>query len=77
MAALFKAPQVQQAPTPIDVKPPVEAMSPAAAAARVEQIDRSTADIMRRRKGTQATVTGAGDMGSTAGSVASKTLLGM
>lgn len=68
MAALFKAPQVQQAPTPIEVKAPVVSQ---------EQVDRSTADIMRRRRGTQATVTGAGDMGSTAGSVASKTLLGM
>jgi hypothetical protein len=41
-----------------------------------EQVDRSTADLLRRRKGTKATVTGAADMGSTAGSVAAKTLLG-
>jgi len=68
MAALFKAPQVQQAPAPIEVKAPV---------VNQEQVDRGMADIMRRRRGMQATVTGAGDLGSTAGSVASKSLLGM
>jgi hypothetical protein len=71
MAALFKAPQVQQAPTPIEVKAPV------ASAPQIEQLDRTAADIMRRRKGMQATVTGAGGLGSTAGSVATKSLLGM
>jgi hypothetical protein len=68
MAALFSAPKVQQAPTPIEVKAPIS---------NAEQIDRTAADIMRRRKGMQATVTGAGGLGSTAGSVATKSLLGM
>jgi leucyl-tRNA synthetase len=39
-------------------------------------VDRSAADIMRRRKGTRATVTGAGELGTTAGSVAATSLLG-
>ena len=70
---LFKKPVVQQAPTPVEVKSPM-ANTPAA---NVEQVDRSAADIMRRRRGTQATLTGAGSLGTTAGSVASKSLLGM
>jgi len=39
------------------------------------QVDRQTSDILRRRKGSGATV-GTGSMGSTTGSVAAKTLLG-
>jgi hypothetical protein len=39
------------------------------------QVDRQTADIMRRRRGANATI-GTGSQGSTAGSVAAKTLLG-
>lgn len=68
MGGLFKSPKIQQAPTPVEIKAPVVNM---------EQVDRSAMDIMRRRKGSQATVTGAGSMGTTAGSVASKSLLGM
>lgn len=68
MGALFKSPKIQQAPTPVEIKAPVVNM---------EQVDRSAMDIMRRRKGSQATVTGAGAMGTTAGSVATKSLLGM
>lgn len=68
MSGLFKSPKVQQAPTPVEIKAPV---------VNSEQVDRSAADIMRKRKGTQATVTGAGDLGTTAGSVAAKSLLGM
>lgn len=41
-----------------------------------EIVDRSTADILRRRRGNRATVTGADTLGSTAGSVAAKQLLG-
>jgi hypothetical protein len=67
MSGLFGAPKVQQAPAVTEVKAPV---------VQQEIVDRSVADIMRRRKGSAATVTGAGDMGSTAGSVAAKTLLG-
>jgi len=69
MGGLFSKPKVQQAPTPtpVEVKMPV---------VQQEIVDRSAADIMRRRRGTSATVTGAADVGSTAGSVASKTLLG-
>jgi hypothetical protein len=65
---LFKKPAVQTALQPVEIKTPV---------VNQEQVDRNAADIMRRRKGTQATVTGAADLGSTAGSVASKSLLGM
>lgn len=39
------------------------------------QVDRQSSDLLRRRRGTQATV-GTGAMGTTAGSVAAKTLLG-
>ena len=67
MSGLFSKPKVMQAPTPIEIKAPV---------VNQEQVDRSAADIMRRRKGTQETVTGAGDLGTTAGSVAAKSLLG-
>ena len=67
MSGLFSSPKVQQAPAPVEIKVPV---------VNQEQVDRSASDIMRRRKGSQATITGAGDMGSTAGSVAAKTLLG-
>ena len=67
MGGLFKKPQVVQAPAPVEIKAPV---------VNTEQVDRNAADVMRRRRGTQATVTGAGDMGSTAGSVAAKSLLG-
>lgn len=59
-------------PTVTEIKTPV---------VNQETVDRNTADIMRRRKGSAATVLteGAGGqtMGTTAGSVASKSLLGM
>jgi len=67
MGGLFGSPKVQKAPVPVEVKEPV---------VQQEVVDRSAADIMRRRKGTAATMTGAGESGSTAGSVAAKTLLG-
>jgi hypothetical protein len=67
MSGLFKSPKVQQAPTPVEIKAPV---------VNTEQVERTTTDIMRRRRGTQATITGAGEIGSTAGSVAAKSLLG-
>ena len=67
MAAVFSKPKVQQAPTPVEIQQPV---------VNQEIVDRSAADIMRRRRGTAATVTGAAETGSTAGSVAAKTLLG-
>ena len=41
-----------------------------------EIVDRSAADILRRRRGSRATVTGASELGTTAGSVAAKDLLG-
>lgn len=71
MGGLFKKPQVMQAPPPPPA--PVEIKAPVV---NTEQVDRTAADVMRRRKGTQATVTGAGDLGTTAGSVAAKSLLG-
>jgi hypothetical protein len=67
MGGLFSKPKVMQAPTPVEVKAPV---------VNQEVIERSAQDIMRRRRGTSATMTGAADLGSTAGSVATKTLLG-
>lgn len=67
MGGLFGSPKVQKAPTPVEIKQPV---------VQQDTVDRNAADIMRRRKGTAATVTGAGEAGSTAGSVAAKTLLG-
>ena len=67
MSALFSKPKVPQAPTPVEIKAPV---------VNTEQVERTATDIMRRRRGTQATVTGAGEIGTTAGSVAAKSLLG-
>jgi hypothetical protein len=67
MGGLFSKPKVQQAPTPVEIKAPV---------VNTEQVERTATDIMRRRRGTQATVTGAGEIGTTAGSVAAKSLLG-
>jgi hypothetical protein len=71
MSGLFSSPKVQAAPppppAPVEIKAPVVNM---------EQVDRNANDVMRRRRGSQATVTGAGDMGTTAGSVAAKSLLG-
>lgn len=59
-------------PTVTEIKTPV---------VNQETVDRNTADIMRRRKGSAATVLTEGPsgttMGTTAGSVASKSLLGM
>lgn len=71
MGGLFSKPKVQAAPTPVEVQAPV---------VNQEIVDRQAADIMRRRQGTAATITGAGDSGSTAGSVgsvAAKNLLGL
>lgn len=70
MGGLFgggSKPVVQEAPKPVEIKQ-----------AEVQQdvIDRNAEDIIRRRRGTAATVTGAADIGTTAGNVASKTLLG-
>jgi hypothetical protein len=41
-----------------------------------EIVDRQLQDVMRRRKGSAAGVTGAASLGTTAGSVATKDLLG-
>lgn len=66
MSGLFK-PKVSTPPPPVEIKQPM-----------VEQatVDRNAADLMRRRKGTADTITGASGLGSTSGSVAAKTLLG-
>ena len=69
MSGLFSSPKVQQAPTPVEVKAPVPVVNQ-------DIVDRTTTDLARRRRGSSATVTGAADLGSTAGSVAAKTLLG-
>jgi hypothetical protein len=67
MASLFSKPKVQQAPTPVEIQQPVVDQ---------ETVDRSAADLLRRRQGTAATQTGAANTGTTAGSVAAKSLLG-
>lgn len=67
MGGLFSKPKVQQAPTPVEIQQPV---------VNQEIVDRSAADILRRRQGTAATVTGAASTGTTAGSVAAQQLLG-
>lgn len=67
MASLFSKPKVQQAPTPVEIQQPVTDQA---------VVDRQAADLMRRRQGTAATQTGAATTGTTAGSVAAKTLLG-
>lgn len=67
MGGLFSSPKAQKMPEPTEVKVPV---------VNQEIVDRSTTDIMRRRKGAAATDTGAGSTGTTAGSVAAQTLLG-
>lgn len=63
----IKNPDPLPAPTVTEIKTPT---------VNQEQVDRGTADIMRRRKGAAATMTGASSTGTTAGSVAAKTLLG-
>jgi hypothetical protein len=63
----------------IGIKDPTPLPTPQSVAAPTvdqSQVDRANADLIRRRKGAAATVTGAADVGSTAGSVAAKTLLG-
>lgn len=63
----FMKPKVAPSREPVEVKQ--AAINPAVA-------ERQASDILRRRKGRAATVTGAGDIGTTAGSVAAKSLLG-
>lgn len=68
MSGLFGGkPKVQQAPQVKEIPVPV---------VNQEQVDRDTADIMRRRKGSAATVLTNADSGTTAGAVGTKTLLG-
>lgn len=68
MGGLFGGgPKVQQAPEVKEIKVPV---------VNQEQVDRDTADIMRRRKGTAATILTDADSGTTAGAVGTKALLG-
>lgn len=69
MGGIFSKPKAPPPPTVQEVKVPVVDQA---------QVDRQTADIMRRRRGTSATI-GTGSMGSTegsVGSVAAKALLG-
>lgn len=63
----FLKPKVAPLPEPVEVKQQVVNQAVA---------DRAASDILRRRKGRAATVTGAGETGTTAGSVAAKSLLG-
>jgi hypothetical protein len=67
MGGMFSKPKIQQAPTPVEIKAPV---------VNQEQVDRTAMDIMRRRRGTRATISGASDIGTTSGSVAAASLLG-
>lgn len=67
MGGLFSSPKAPPTPTVTEVKAPV---------VNQEVVDRSTSDIMRRRKGTAATVLTGDSATGTAGSVAANTLLG-
>lgn len=67
MSGLFSKPKVQQAPEIKEVLVPT---------VNQEQVDRDTADILRRRKGSAATVLTSAASGTTAGAVAGKQLLG-
>lgn len=67
MSGLFSKPKVQKAPEVKEVQVPV---------VNQQQVDRDTSDIMRRRKGSAATVITDKDSGTTAGSVSGKALLG-
>lgn len=67
MSGMFSSPKATPMPTPVEIKAPV---------VNQEIVDRSASDLMQRRKGALGTLTGAGDSGSTAGSVAAKSLLG-
>ena len=49
---------------------------PPAPTVNQEIVNRQLQDVMRRRKGSAAGITGAADLGTTAGSVATKDLLG-
>lgn len=68
MSGLFSKPKVQKAPEVKEVQVPV---------VNQQQVDRDTSDILRKRKGTAATViTSPDSAGTTAGSVSGKQLLG-
>jgi hypothetical protein len=67
MSGLFSKPKVQKAPEIKEIKTPV---------VNQEQVDRDTADIMRKRRGFAATVLTSGDSGTTAGSVGANKVLG-
>ena len=79
MGGMFKSKQpvaaVQAATTAPEVKP--DSATVAAAPMPQEQVDQLSASVRRKRKGMASTITGASEGSSTAGSVASKTLLGM
>lgn len=66
MGGLFSKPKVQAAPQVTEIKQPV---------VNEEIVNRNAQDLARRRRGTGATLTGAGE-GTTSGSVAAKSLLG-
>ncbi len=57
-------------------KPPPPPAPIPAPVVNQEIVDRNMADVLRRRRGSRATVTGAEQLGTTAGSVATKDLLG-
>ena len=57
-------------------KPPPPPEPVPAPVVNQEIVDRNTADVLRRRRGSRATITGASEMGSTAGSVAITDLRG-
>lgn len=67
MGGILSRPKIVQAPAPEPVP---------AAQVNEDAVNRNLFDLMRRRRGARATQTGAGSMGTTAGSVASKELLG-
>lgn len=67
MSGLFSKPKVQKAPEVKDIQVPV---------VNQEQVDRDTADILRRRRGSAATVITSSASGTTEGAVGATKLGG-
>lgn len=68
MSGLFGGkPAALPPPTITEIKTPIVSQ---------ETVDRNTQDLLRRRRGSAATVLTEGSTGATVGSVAGKTLLG-
>lgn len=67
MGGLFGSSKGTPAPEPVVPQAPV---------VNQDLVDRQASDLSRRRRGSLSTMTGAGTMGDTSGSIAAKRLLG-